>query len=153
MTDLQFLDSLTPGWTESKNGMLCNSSLSGGIIDFAIVSKKWFIIFNDDRESIEELDNREEAIRQFMGLEDLEKMTDQDLEDEFAIGDYCLERLSTGLFSVLDWDAQLCNKFAQRKGPDPYHWELDTDGVTLCSGTFLDVYNYIKAGWAHEFYD
>lgn len=86
-------------------------------------------------------------------MANMETMADRNLEDEFVIGDYCLERLSPGLFSVLDWDAQLCNPFAQGQGSDSYYWELNTSGITLCSGTFLDVYKYIKAGWVPEIYD
>ena len=44
------MSALPPGWTESKPGGLATNTdpIEGGIIDVAIVSDEWFVIFNAD---------------------------------------------------------------------------------------------------------
>ena len=55
------------GWTElSKDGMMVKAGDDGGIIDSRIVDGKWFVIFGDAREAIEELDSRESAAAAFI---------------------------------------------------------------------------------------
>lgn len=66
MTNLETLNTIAAGWTESRQGgMLCNPRLAGGIIDSNIVSGEWFIIFNDDRQSIEGYETRDDAVEAF----------------------------------------------------------------------------------------
>lgn len=50
-------------WNEIPNGIAtCNDPELGGIIDQAIVSKRWFIIFNSPHiDVIEDFATREEA--------------------------------------------------------------------------------------------
>lgn len=42
---------LPPGWTEGPAGILASNQPNGGIIDCAIASGEWFVIFNDDEMS------------------------------------------------------------------------------------------------------
>lgn len=55
------------GWKFSESGMACNADPQlGGIIDKAIVSGLWFIIFNDNAlDVIEGLHSQEEAFEVF----------------------------------------------------------------------------------------
>ena len=60
------LNTLCQGWTESAPGaMLCNPKLGGGIIDSEIKSRLWFVIFNDERETLSGFDSRDMAIEAF----------------------------------------------------------------------------------------
>ena len=60
------LNAITNGWTESRvGGLLCNPNVGGGIIDSALVSKTWFIIFNDGRKMQEGYTTREDAVEAF----------------------------------------------------------------------------------------
>lgn len=60
------LNAITRGWTESRaGGLLCNPNEGGGIIDSALVSKTWFIIFNDGRKMQEGYTTREDAVEAF----------------------------------------------------------------------------------------
>jgi len=66
MTQLDALNTISTGWTESPSGkLLCSADISGGIIDSNIVSGEWFVIFNDDREMQEGFDTRDDAIEAF----------------------------------------------------------------------------------------
>lgn len=66
MNAVAILNTVSKGWTESRvGGLLCNPNVGGGIIDFAIASKEWFIIFNDDRQPIEGFESREDAVEAF----------------------------------------------------------------------------------------
>lgn len=62
---LDALNAISHGWTEGPSGLLCNPNAGGGIIDSAIATGAWFVVFNDDRETIEGLATREDAIRAF----------------------------------------------------------------------------------------
>lgn len=63
---LNALNSICVGWKESgPNGMICNADQRGGIIDKAIASGEWFVIFNDERDLINGLDSRDDAIEAF----------------------------------------------------------------------------------------
>lgn len=53
-------------WSEAwPGGMLTNPSIAGGIIDTNRISNTWFVIFNDDRPSMEGLPDRATAIQAF----------------------------------------------------------------------------------------
>lgn len=58
---------LPQGWTANGDGIATNNDPQlGGIIDKAIVSGEWFVIFNDDDlEAIEGLSSRAEAFEAF----------------------------------------------------------------------------------------
>ena len=63
---LNALNTISQGWTEGKaGGLLCNPNNGGGIIDVAIASGEWFIIF-DNGQVIEGLDTRDDAVEAFM---------------------------------------------------------------------------------------
>ena len=67
-SELDLLNACCPGWTESAPGRLaCNPAPKGGIIDKAILSEEWFVIFNDDRTNREGYKTRFEAIKAFIG--------------------------------------------------------------------------------------
>jgi hypothetical protein len=60
---------LIPGWSEGDNGILASADpIFGGIIDKAIVSGRWFVIFNDDSIPPTDLEfaTRAEAIGHFI---------------------------------------------------------------------------------------
>jgi hypothetical protein len=60
------LNSICPGWGEATTGgMVCSSDPRGGIIDSAIVSREWFVIFNDSRAPQSGYESREDAIEAF----------------------------------------------------------------------------------------
>lgn len=60
------LNTISKGWTEATpGGLLCNPNAGGGIIDKAIVSGEWFVIFNDDRQTIEGFETRDDAVEAF----------------------------------------------------------------------------------------
>ena len=66
MSVINALNAISQGWSESRSGgMLVNPNAGGGIIDVAIVSGEWFIIFNDDREPVEGFATRDDAIEAF----------------------------------------------------------------------------------------
>ena len=66
MSVINALNTISQGWTESPSGgMLVNPNAGGGIIDVAIATGEWFIIFNDDREPMEGFDTRDDAIEAF----------------------------------------------------------------------------------------
>lgn len=54
------------GWSGFRDGILIKPGNDGGIIDSRIVDEKWFVIFNDDREVIEDLDSQQDAIIAFI---------------------------------------------------------------------------------------
>lgn len=63
---IKALNAICDGWTESRiGGLLCNSSIGGGIIDCAIATGAWFVIFNDSRKTIEGLNSRDDAIEAY----------------------------------------------------------------------------------------
>ena len=51
---------------KSANGIVTNPGADGGIIDSEIVTGKWFIIFNDDRESLSGFETRSDAVDAFV---------------------------------------------------------------------------------------
>lgn len=60
------LNTICPGWSEaSDGGMLCSSHPKGGIIDDAPATGEWFVIFNDERATLEGYDSRDDAIEAF----------------------------------------------------------------------------------------
>lgn len=66
MDAINTLNTICKGWTQSRpGGLLCNPNPGGGIIDSAIVSGEWFIIFNDDRPVMEGFDSRDDAVEAF----------------------------------------------------------------------------------------
>lgn len=66
MSAVEVLNTIVTGWSESRpGGLLCNPAPEGGIIDSAIVSGEWFVIFNDDRPALEGYETREDAIEAF----------------------------------------------------------------------------------------
>lgn len=66
MNDINALNTICAGWTQSREGgLLCNPHPAGGIIDCTIKSKEWFIIFNDSRPSQMGYDSREDAVEAF----------------------------------------------------------------------------------------
>jgi hypothetical protein len=67
MNDLDTLNELSPGWTGIANGLICNPDhIAGGIIDKTILTGKWFVIFNDDRNTLEGFASRAEAVQAFI---------------------------------------------------------------------------------------
>jgi hypothetical protein len=67
MSAIETLNSVIEGWSECiPGGLICNPQGEGGIIDSAIVSGKWFIIFNNDREPIEGFESRDDAVAAFV---------------------------------------------------------------------------------------
>ena len=66
MDQINALCLISQGWTESRaGGMLVNPKAGGAIIDVAIASREWFIIFNDHRETLKGFASREDAIESF----------------------------------------------------------------------------------------
>ena len=66
MNSIETLNKLLPGWSEvSSNGLLCNPSVYGGIIDIAPAIGEWFVIFHDSRQTISGLETRDDAIEAF----------------------------------------------------------------------------------------
>lgn len=61
------LNAICKGWEEapSKSGLIHNPCEAGGIIDKETLSGEWFVIFNDDRQSIYGLESREDAVNAF----------------------------------------------------------------------------------------
>lgn len=55
-------------WSEGPNGIICNRhEQDGGIIDRAILSKEWFIVFNrDGLDSLHGFPTRDSAITSFL---------------------------------------------------------------------------------------
>jgi len=53
-------------WIGCPGGMLMSPQLMGGIIDSRIVDGKWFVIFNDSREPLEDFATREAAIMAYI---------------------------------------------------------------------------------------
>lgn len=54
-------------WKVSETGIMCsNHPTLGGIIDKAIVSGKWFVVFNDEIDLIEGLESIEDAKEAFV---------------------------------------------------------------------------------------
>lgn len=45
--------------------MLCCPSIRGGIIDSCIATGEWFVVFSDDRKTLEGFDTRDDAIEAF----------------------------------------------------------------------------------------
>lgn len=68
MTALETLNALCPGWSESGNGLICNPNEGGGIIDCTFVSGEWFVVFNDDRETLDGFATRDDAVAAFVAL-------------------------------------------------------------------------------------
>jgi hypothetical protein len=65
-TQINALNKICQGWSESPSGkMLVNPNAGGGIIDSAIVSGEWFVIFNDGRKVMDGFDTRDDAIEAF----------------------------------------------------------------------------------------
>lgn len=63
---IETLNKVCAGWTESRpGGLACNPSKAGGIIDSEIVSGEWFVIFNDERETLTGFATREDAAEAF----------------------------------------------------------------------------------------
>lgn len=56
------LNSVSAGWTGLEGGVHCNPNAGGGFIDKAIVSQKWFVIFNDHDAIIENIGSFAEAV-------------------------------------------------------------------------------------------
>lgn len=66
------LDDICSGWNEvNSRGMICSADPLGGIIDDEILTGKWFVIFNDDRQIITGLGSRDEAIQAFVSASTL----------------------------------------------------------------------------------
>ena len=60
------LNAICPGWGEATTGgMVCSANPRGGIIDSAIKSGEWFVIFNDSRPVLDGFESREDAIEAF----------------------------------------------------------------------------------------
>jgi|APGre2960657404_1045060.scaffolds.fasta_scaffold196998_2 hypothetical protein len=65
-TELNALNAICNGWTEARvGGLVCNPNAGGGIIDSNLVSKTWFVIFNDGRKVQEGYETREDAVEAF----------------------------------------------------------------------------------------
>lgn len=63
---LKALDAVVECWSESRpGGMICNPNVGGGIIDSALVSGEWFVVFNDGRETIEGFESRDDAVEAY----------------------------------------------------------------------------------------
>ena len=63
---LETLNFVCKGWTQSPSGdLLCNPCLAGGIIDKTIKGGEWFVIFNDERATIEGLESQADAVEAF----------------------------------------------------------------------------------------
>ena len=59
------LNSICPGWSEATvGGMVCTADPRGGIIDKAILSGEWFVIF-PDASIVSGYESREDAIEAF----------------------------------------------------------------------------------------
>lgn len=67
MTPLEKLNSIYPGWSNNGN-LYTNPGSEGGIIDFAIVAKSWFLIFNSDEPTRYRLSSIEECIDIYSGV-------------------------------------------------------------------------------------
>ena len=66
MNAIEALNTIVPGWSESRpNGLICNPAPEGGIIDYTFQSNEWFVIFNDNRPTLEGYDTRDDAIEAF----------------------------------------------------------------------------------------
>lgn len=80
------LNEVCTGWT-GCGSMICNPAWNGGIIDQAIVSKKWFVIFNNDLiKQIEGLDTQEDAVKAFIA--GVERQAERVREYEDALAEY-----------------------------------------------------------------
>jgi hypothetical protein len=67
MTTINALNTVSQGWTESRvGGLLCNPSKSGAIIDVALKSGEWFVIFNDNRKTLDGFESRDDAVEAFI---------------------------------------------------------------------------------------
>ena len=67
LTEVEYLNKLLPGWSEScPGGLLCNPHPQGAIIDNEHVSKEWFVVFNDSRETITGYATRGDAIEGYL---------------------------------------------------------------------------------------
>jgi len=65
-TALDRLNAVVPGWT-AMNGMLTNPDPErGGIIDQAILGKKWFVVLNGSSRSVDGLDTVDQAVDWFI---------------------------------------------------------------------------------------
>ncbi|MCB5412099.1 hypothetical protein [Pseudogemmobacter faecipullorum] len=55
-------------WSEGPNGIICNRhEQDGGIIDRAIISNEWFIVFNrDGLDTLHGFPTRDSAISRFL---------------------------------------------------------------------------------------
>lgn len=68
--ELQMLNDVVPGWTESRpGGLVCNNSRQGGIIDCTIGTNNWFVIFNDGRPLRTDFPTRRDAIEAFVRIQ------------------------------------------------------------------------------------
>ena len=48
--------------------MICNPNKGGGIIDRTFASGEWFVVFNDDRETLDGFATRDDAVAAFVAL-------------------------------------------------------------------------------------
>lgn len=66
MNAIRTINVISNGWTESHSGgLLCNPAKNGGIIDKAIVSGEWFVIFGDGKPTLEGYETRDDAVEAF----------------------------------------------------------------------------------------
>ena len=63
---LEILNSVVDGFT-SVGDMFLNPAINGCIIDRAFVTGKWFVVFNDSRDTVEGLSSLNDAIKCFIG--------------------------------------------------------------------------------------
>lgn len=73
--DLDALNEICPGWRAGASGIVANPSVGGGIIDRELVSGRWFIIFNDDREAQSDFATRSGAVDAFTGAASTEQLS------------------------------------------------------------------------------
>lgn len=61
---IEVLNEKVSGWTASENGLICNPSDGGGIIDTAIATGDWFVI--SDTGSFEGIKTLAQAVECFL---------------------------------------------------------------------------------------
>ena len=104
-TEIEKLNTVAAGWSESfTGGMLVNSNPeNGGIIDNEIVTGKWFVVFNDGRDSLTGYNTRAEAVDAFVFAITKGYYTPQ-VDDAIQPDEWpAFERLETGDPETGDW--------------------------------------------------
>ena len=63
---LKELNEVSKGFTRCGS-LIVNPNNSGCIIDMAFISNKWFVVFNDDRDTKEGFESLDCAVKYFLG--------------------------------------------------------------------------------------